>query len=79
MQAVYGDQYVNANTVRSWVKQFQDGEVGQTDEQSTSANKIQNSDLDWEGQVDCFFGILNVIFLQTFLKKGTTINSELLH
>ena len=31
MQAVYGDQCVDVSTVRCWVRQFKDGELGQTD------------------------------------------------
>jgi hypothetical protein len=31
MQAVYGDQCVDVSTIRSWVKRFKDGEVGQAD------------------------------------------------
>ena len=31
MQAVYGDQLVDVSTLRRWVKQFKDGELGQTD------------------------------------------------
>jgi hypothetical protein len=31
MKAVYGDQCVDVSTVRRWVRQFKDGEVGQTD------------------------------------------------
>jgi len=29
MQAVYGDQCVDVSTVRQWVRQFKDGELGQ--------------------------------------------------
>jgi len=29
MQAVYGDQCVDASTVRRWVRRFKDGELGQ--------------------------------------------------
>ena len=29
MQAVYGDQCVDVSTVRCWVRQFKDGELGQ--------------------------------------------------
>jgi hypothetical protein len=28
MKAVYGDQYVDMSTVRCWVRQFKDGELG---------------------------------------------------
>jgi len=28
MQAVYGDQCVDVSTVRRWVRQFKDGELG---------------------------------------------------
>ena len=28
MRAVYGDQCVDVNTVRRWVRQFKDGELG---------------------------------------------------
>jgi transposase len=31
MQAVYGDQCVDVNTVRRWVRRFKDGELGQAD------------------------------------------------
>jgi saccharopine dehydrogenase-like NADP-dependent oxidoreductase len=31
MQAVYGDKYVDVSTVRCWVRQFKDGELGQAD------------------------------------------------
>jgi hypothetical protein len=31
MQAVYGDQCVDVSTVRRWVRQFKDGELGQAD------------------------------------------------
>ena len=31
MQAVYGDQCVDVSTVRRWVRQFKNGELGQTD------------------------------------------------
>jgi hypothetical protein len=31
MQAVYGDQCVDVSTVRHWVRQFKDGELGQAD------------------------------------------------
>jgi len=36
---------------------------------SPQPEKIQNTGLGWKGHVDCFFGIRNVLFLQTFLKK----------
>ena len=31
MQAIYGDQCVDVSAVRHWVRQFKDGELGQTD------------------------------------------------
>jgi len=31
MQAVYGDQCVDVSTVRCWVRQLKDGELGQAD------------------------------------------------
>jgi len=31
MQDVYGDQCVDVNTVRRWVRWFKDGELGQAD------------------------------------------------
>ena len=31
MQAIYGDQCVDVSTVRRWVRQFKDGELGQAD------------------------------------------------
>jgi len=31
MQAVYGDKYVDASTVRRWVRRFEDGELGQAE------------------------------------------------
>jgi len=31
MKAVYGDQCVDVNTVRLWVRRFKDGELGQAD------------------------------------------------
>ena len=31
MQGVYGDQCVDVNTVRLWVRRFKDGELGQAD------------------------------------------------
>ena len=31
MQAIYGDQCVDVSTVRRWVRQFKDGEMGQAD------------------------------------------------
>ena len=31
MQAVYGDQCVDASTVRRWIRRFKDGELEQTD------------------------------------------------
>jgi hypothetical protein len=31
MQAVYGDQYVDVSTVRCWVRQFKDTDLGQVD------------------------------------------------
>jgi len=36
--------------------------------ESPQPKKIQNAGLSWKGHVD-FFGIHNVLFLQTFLKK----------
>jgi len=31
MQAIYGEQSVDVSTVRRWVRQFKDGELGQAD------------------------------------------------
>jgi len=31
MQAIYGDQCVDVSTVRCWIRQFKDGELGQAD------------------------------------------------
>ena len=31
MQAVYGDQCVDLSTIRCWVRQFKDGELGQAE------------------------------------------------
>ena len=39
MQAIYGDHYVHMITVRCWVRQFKDGELGQA-ELSNKTRKI---------------------------------------
>ena len=40
MQAVYGDQCVDVSTVRCWVRQLKDGELGQAD----LSDKTQRTD-----------------------------------
>jgi len=46
MQAVYGDQCVNVSTVRHWVGQFKDGELGQADlsDKTRSGRPVTASD-----------------------------------
>ena len=47
MQAVYGDQCVDVSTVRCWVRQFKDGELGQADvrDKTRSGRPVTASDL----------------------------------
>ena len=40
MQAVYGDECIDVSTVKSWVRRFKDGELGQTD----LSDKTQRTD-----------------------------------
>jgi len=40
MQAIYGDQCVDASTVRCWIRLFKDGELGQAD----LSDKTQRTD-----------------------------------
>jgi len=46
MQAVYGDQCVDVNTERRWVRRFKDGELGQADlsDQTRSGKPVTASD-----------------------------------
>jgi len=46
MQAVYGDQCVDVSTVRCWVRQFRDGELGQADlsDKTRSGRPVTASD-----------------------------------
>jgi len=46
MQAVYGDQCVDVSTVRHWVRQFKDGELGQVDlsDKTRSGKPVTASD-----------------------------------
>jgi len=46
MQAIYGDQYVDVTTVRCWVRQFKDGELGQADlsDETRSVRPVTASD-----------------------------------
>ena len=46
MQAVYGDQCVDVSTVRRWVRQFKDGELGQADlsDKTPSGRPVTASD-----------------------------------
>jgi len=40
IQAIYGDQCVDVSTVRHWVKQFKDGEVGQAENTKDRFQKL---------------------------------------
>jgi len=53
MQAVYGDQCVDMSTVRHWVRQFKDGELGQADlsDKTRSGRPVTASD---QLHQDCF-------------------------
>jgi len=42
MQAVYGDQWVDVSTVRCWVRQFKDGELGQADLSDKTRTDFRN-------------------------------------
>jgi len=46
MQAIYGDQCVDVSTVRCWVRQFKDGELGQADlsDKTRSGRPVAESD-----------------------------------
>ena len=46
MQAIYGDQCVDVSTVRCWVRQFRDGELGQADlsDKTRSGRPVTASD-----------------------------------
>jgi len=46
MQAVYGDQCVDASTVRRWVRRFKHGELGQADlsDKTRSGRPVTASD-----------------------------------
>ena len=46
MQAVYGDQCADVNTVRHWVRRFKDGELGQADlsDKTRSGRPVTASD-----------------------------------
>jgi len=46
MQAVYGDQYVDVDTIRHWVRWFKDGELGHADlsDKTRSGRPVTASD-----------------------------------
>jgi len=46
MQAIYGDQWADVSTVRCWVRQFKDGELGQADlsDKTRSGRPVTASD-----------------------------------